>query len=328
MIAPRAILESSLAKSLRCAVCRGALSRAGDELVCMQSACGARFPVVDGVPVLINESQSVFEVRNIAAGKHQHGAPKVGLKKRVLEALPSLSANVSGRSNLTLADQLIRERSDAPSMLIVGGGGLGNGLDQMVFNPAYNVVESDVYIGPRTNLVCDAHDIPFAESTFDAVVIQGVLHAVLDPERGVSEIHRVLKPGGLVYAEVPFAQQICEGRFDFYRFSHLGLRRLFRHFEEVRSGAQGGPGMAAAWAYQHFLLSLASTKRGRSAARVFARLTAFWLPYFDRYLVSRPAGIDAASGVYFLGRRSDVVLSDRELITQYRGWTEATAARA
>ena len=327
MIAHRSILESPLAASLRCAVCRAVLRRDGEYLVCTDSRCGTRFPVVAGVPVMINESRSVFRIENIAAGRHQHLAPRAGLKKWVLQALPSISANVSARANFQLADQMIRERNERPSMLIVGGGGLGHGLDQIVFNPAYDVVESDVYVGPRTNLVSDAHDIPFADGTFDAVVIQGVLHAVLDPERGVSEIHRVLKPGGIVYAEVPFAQQICEGRFDFYRFSHLGLRRLFRHFEETRSGAQGGPGMAMAWTYQHFLLSLVRTKRGRSAARVFARLTAFWLPYFDRFLVNRPAGIDAASGVYFLGRRSDAVLTDAELIEQYRGWTEATPSR-
>ena len=51
----------------------------------------------------------------------------------------------------------------------------------------------------------------------------------------------------------------------------------------------------------------------------FTRLTAFWLKYFDHLLIDRPGGIDAASGVFFLGRRSDTALPDAELIAQYRG---------
>jgi SAM-dependent methyltransferase len=167
--------------------------------------------------------------------------------------------------------------------------------------------------------VSDAHDIPFADATFDGVVIQAVLHAVIDPRRAIAEVHRVLKPSGLLYVEVPFAQQNCEGAYDFYRYTHLGLRRLLRDFEELRSGAQGGPGMAMAWAYQYFLYSLTSSRRGRLLAHIAARLTISWLVFFDRFLVDRPAALDAASGVYFLGRKSEVPLSDRELVRQYRG---------
>ena len=58
-----------------------------------------------------------------------------------------------------------------------------------------------------------------------------------------------------MYAETPFMQQVCVARFDFTRFTHLGHRRLFRWFDEVRSGPVCGPGMALAWSYQYFLLS-------------------------------------------------------------------------
>lgn len=47
---------------------------------------------------------------------------------------------------------------------------------------------------------------PFANQTFDAVVICDVLEHVEDPAAVLAEVKRVLKPGGVFYAFVP-----CEG---------------------------------------------------------------------------------------------------------------------
>ena len=48
--------------------------------------------------------------------------------------------------------------------------------------------------------VQDATNLPYADSSFDAVVIANALHIMPNPERALSEIRRVLKPGGLLYA--------------------------------------------------------------------------------------------------------------------------------
>ena len=125
-------------------------------------------------------------------------------------------------------------------------------------------------------LICDAHDIPFADGSFDAVIAQAVLEHVVDPHRCVAEIHRVLNAQGVVYAETPFMQQVHAGRYDFARFTHLGHRRLFRMFQEIDSGAVCGPGMALAWSYQYFLMSFTTSKTLRKLAGVFARLTSFF----------------------------------------------------
>lgn len=42
-------------------------------------------------------------------------------------------------------------------------------------------------------------DLPFPAASFDCVVSSGVLHHTRDPERGVAEAARVLKPGGMLY---------------------------------------------------------------------------------------------------------------------------------
>src|SRR5262249_2087721 len=155
--------------------------------------------------------------------------------------------------------------------------------------------ETDLLFGPRTALVCDAHDIPFQNDSFDGVIIQAVLEHVVDPHRCVAEIHRVLKPSGIVYAETPFMQQVHEGRYDFTRFTHLGHRYLFKAFAEIDSGAACGPGMALAWSYNYFLLSLSSSPQVRNLLRLFGRFTSFYLRFIDSYLAKRPGVFDAAS---------------------------------
>jgi hypothetical protein len=131
-------------------------------------------------------------------------------------------------------------------------------------------------------------------------------------------MHRVLKPAGLVYAETPFMQQVHMGRYDFTRFTALGHRRLFRRFEEISAGIAVGPGSALGWSLAYFLSSFARNKRSRRLLSAFGRVLFFWLRSFDAVLTTDSAS-DAAGGFYFLGRRSDQTLPDRDLIKQYSG---------
>ena len=48
--------------------------------------------------------------------------------------------------------------------------------------------------------VQDATNLSYADSSFDVVVIANALHIMPHPERALSEIRRVLKPDGLLYA--------------------------------------------------------------------------------------------------------------------------------
>jgi hypothetical protein len=233
--------------------------------------------------------------------------------------LPTINRNIKGRENYQRLLQEILQLTPPQRGLVLGGSIIGAGMKPFLAQPSLELVETDISFGPRTMLICDAHDIPFVDESFDVVIVQAVLEHVVDPYRCVTEIHRVLKPHGLVYAETPFMQQVHGGRYDFTRFTHLGHRRLFNHFDEVDSGAVAGPGMALAWSYQYFLLSFVTSMVTRALIRGVVSLSAYWLKYFDSYLINKPGTLDAASGYYFLGKKSERILSDRELLALYRG---------
>lgn len=307
-------MTSAWEHALRCPRCYAQLERARDHLRCL--GCAQRYPVVDGIPVLIDERESVFRIHEFVQREPTffHTNPWLGKFRRLV---PEPTLNVKSRRNFVHFADLLRERSAFPRILVIGGSVLGKGMEALV-QPGFELVETDVSLGARTRLICDAHSIPFADATFDGVVAQAVLEHVVDPFRCVAEIHRVLKPDGVVYAETPFMQQVHGGAYDFLRFTRLGHLRLFRRFREVRSGSIGGPATALAWAWEYLLRALLPASL-RNVGKAIARLTAWPLLQLDRWIENKPAAIDGASGYYFLGTRSEEVLADRELIGRYLG---------
>ncbi|PYX67349.1 MAG: methyltransferase type 11, partial [Acidobacteria bacterium] len=278
-------LSEAVQGLLRCPNCRSGLIFQSGCLCCASRLCGMQFPVVDGVPVLINDHNSLFAREDFVAGKNTtFDLSRRRFVRRLDRLLPTLGRNVKAKRNYQAFAELLLKPSSNPVVLIIGGSILGCGLEALAQQPKIQLTETDVSFGPRTQLICDAHDLPFENNSFDGVVVQAVLQYLVEPSRCIREVERVLKPCGLVYAESAFMQQVVHGRYDFTRFTHLGLRRLFRGFEEVGSGPVCGPGMALAWSCQFFLLSLATSRWMRRVMRVIGRLTLFWLKYFDAAL--------------------------------------------
>jgi ubiquinone/menaquinone biosynthesis C-methylase UbiE len=108
--------------------------------------------------------------------------------------------------------------------------GAGNGLNFAIYNPEQvervEAVEPDSamlrYARERLNMArvpitlsqAPVEALPFADEIFDSAVATLVFCSVTDPERGLSEIRRVLKPGGTllliehVRAKGAFARQL------------------------------------------------------------------------------------------------------------------------
>ena len=310
-------LSSRASDLLRCPACRGRFTTNADVFHC--NACSVLYPTVHGVPILIDESTSIFAFADFTQHRDTTFVRRSATKERLKHLLPSLSATPGSAQRNALFCETLQQQSKSPLVLVVGAGDKAGGLTTLIEDHDVDLIASDVHLGPQTNVVADAHSLPLADESVDAVVVIAVLEHVLDPVKCVEEIHRVLVPGGLVLAETPFMQQVHMGAYDFTRWTPLGHRRLFRRFEQIAGGPNGGEGMVLAWAWHYFLRGFASGARGRAVARVLASLTAFWLPYFDRYLAGRPPTWDGAKGSYFIGRRSNETLSDRDLINLYHG---------
>jgi phosphatidylethanolamine/phosphatidyl-N-methylethanolamine N-methyltransferase len=93
----------------------------------------------------------------------------------------------------------------------------------------------------------DAHELQFADATFDCVVAQFVITLVANPEQVLSECYRVVKPGGRIilvnhlYSEVGVAAAV--ERWAARRTRKLGLRPEFP-FARLAAWAQSNTGAA------------------------------------------------------------------------------------
>lgn len=311
------LTQQRLAELLRSPSTRKDLHWWHDEL--RTEAGDERFPIVAGIPVLIDEQRSVFTTDTFLAQPPSSARRRAQLRALARSLLPSISHNLAAKRNFEqLLKELENDHVPAPLILVIGGSSPGNGFERLIESPAVTLIETDVAFGPRTQVICDAHALPFADGAFDAVVCQAVLEHVMDPPSVVAEIHRVLAASGIVYSEIPFMQQVHEGAYDFTRYTLIGHRRLYRHFACIDSGMTAGPGTALAWALKHTLLSLAGRSAGRrSLVTALSNMLFFWLKYLDYAFVRAPTASDAASGTYLLGRRVETPYSDRDLLDSF-----------
>lgn len=304
---------------LVCPRCRSPLLKRSDCFLCGNQVCdfsrGDGFFIVDGRPVLVDFDRSVLTKTVLiesAAASVVARPGKESLRSRIRKF--ALGTNAVGRANAAQFRSLLLRGSPKPRLLVVGGGTIGDGAEELYNDPDIEVIGFDVYGSDQVQFVADGHCIPLADGCVDGVWVQAVLEHVLDPWQVVAEIHRVLNNNGLVYSETPFLQSVHEGPFDFTRFTESGHRWLFKRFAAVSSGVVQGPFGQLLWSIDSAARSLF---RSRKAGQL-AKLLFFWLRFFDS-LCSRPFAIDGASCCFLLGRKVDRELSPREMIDWYQG---------
>lgn len=312
--------ERSVLPDLFCPACRGTLQSGVSYHQCANIACAKRFPIVDGLSILIDDESSVFSITDYEVGllskPHQSSVQRMALRY-----LPSLDINVAARRNVDLLSAELFSRSEHPRILNIGGKHPQAALASLRHHADIHCTECDVVPGPGISIIADPRRLPFGDSSFDAVIADAILEHSVAPQEVVDEIHRVLRPRGLVYADTPFMLPVHGGAYDFNRFSALAHRRLFAGYTQISAGVSAGPGAALGNAVQSAMLAFVTRRWARFAVKGLCRIGFFWIKYIDYIVAHRPGALDGAQGTFFIGERSDIPLSDTELLAAYRGGT-------
>ncbi|MGN6514333.1 MAG: methyltransferase domain-containing protein [Rhizomicrobium sp.] len=316
----KAVVETKISPAimdiLRCPRCRSRLEQFADRtMLCTSDSCPCSFeafPVAGGQPVLVDFERSIFDRSSYQDGRGSVlPRQEAGSFRRWIRGLSAGKNEIAPRIAPRLVER-VKSASPRPLVLVIGGGTRGSGTEALYGDAAITVFGIDVYASPNTQVVADAHFLPVADGSCDAVWIQAVLEHVLEPNLVVQEIVRVLKPDGIVYADTPFMQQVHEGAYDFTRFTLSGHRWLFRGFEEIESGVVGGAGTASSWSLRYLLEALGI----RGKLNTILTLPFFWLRFLDRFTDPR-RDADAASSVYFFGKKTDTTLSPKAVVEFY-----------
>jgi ubiquinone/menaquinone biosynthesis C-methylase UbiE len=190
--------DDSARQFLRCPDCLGqVLGSAGLECV----SCGASYAIEAGIPVLIGRAS-------------QLNTSEVQTQDHVSDDYDGIryGRSTSVKYHEDTMEQLVQLAPPA-GMVLDDGCGTGAFLEFAERRGAQ--VERYVGIdvsrgmlrhaqrrlkragGDQLLVQADACRLPFAENMFDVVYARGMLHHLPDPARGMQEIRRVLKPGGL-----------------------------------------------------------------------------------------------------------------------------------
>jgi SAM-dependent methyltransferase len=94
-----------------------------------------------------------------------------------------------------------------------------------------NRIALDLRPGRGVRVRGDAQHLGIRSDTFDAVLCTEVLEHLPEPQRGIDEMRRVLKPGGTLVLTTRFLFPIHDAPHDYFRFTKYGLRHLLRDFE-------------------------------------------------------------------------------------------------
>lgn len=300
-----------------CPVCKEDLNTVNNGFICKNIQCFHHqtknaYPKVNNIPILISEKKS-DTVCSVETGKIY--------VERPLSRFTNIKELIVGESKITKNNcnkfvSMLLNNSKKPRILVVGGGEKGSGTNELWNNKKLEIDSFDIYASKTTDVVCDAHYMPFKSNSYDGVWIQAVLEHVVEPNKVVAEIYRVLKLKGIVYAETPFMQQVHEGAYDFNRFTVLGHRYLFKNFRLIEMGGNNGPEVVLAWALRYLIWSIT---RSRKIGRIFGIFFTILLRPFSS-IISKKSMFDAASGVYFMGQKErSFTISHKELVSLYKG---------
>ena len=163
--------------------------------------------------------------------------------RRRAEAYTGVGTVVDARTAIIAAVAAAR-----PSRVLEVGCGWGELAQRIAAEAATDVIATDLSphmvelarAGGVAAEVADVQDLPFADGSFDVAVAAWMLYHVPDRDRAVSELARVLRPGGRLVATTNSVLHLHElrelvgsGRSTIAFSRESGAQLLARHFARV-----------------------------------------------------------------------------------------------
>lgn len=278
--------------------------------------CKTRFPLKDNIPIIINEVCSLFTIKDILNVKsttqnstYRNNNFKNYIRKKLL---PSLSKDFTQKKRY----QDLSNKFANKNVLIIGSGDKVAYYNDIFSNSL--IINSDVHLQFKPDIVFDAHEIPFKDETFDLVIASQVLEHTFKPWEVAKEIERVVKVNGEILIEVPFIFQYHGPPYDFFRFTYSGLRSLFSESQLISYEAPEGKAATIASMNSSFLIELFSNRFLRMVALFISRILFGLVKYIDLLYSSKSLrSTTLPKGIVMLFKKDAIKRSNIILLEDY-----------
>jgi len=261
-----------------------------NELICEES--GLTYPIEDGVISFLSGSD---ETTKTSDAYEQSGTIKF---LRKVFNIVRVSSTFKTKKNKNRIPNLINSMALDDFMVNIGAGNTD-------YSP--QLINFDIEKTANVDVLADGRRLPVKSGSVSLVISQAVLEHAPDTNTNIAEIERIIKPGGLLYLEVPFMQTYHAHPHDYYRFTHQGLKSFLQDFDILEEGISVGPASATALNLRLFLAQLFSFNN-KKLFLVFSVLFA-WLTlpikYLDYFMENNSMAYINSSGIYVLARKKN-----------------------
>jgi SAM-dependent methyltransferase len=175
------------------------------ELTCAD--CGKRYPIVENVPYFCMIKKNVVPAAGLSSAEDKSSWSKWR------------------QQNFEFSKNVLKDVSRKDVIVDIGS---GRGHFRQLFSDFKKRLAIDFYPYPGVDVVADiTQKIPICSDLADVILLSNVLEHTPEPQRLLTECHRILKPGGgRLIILVPFIIKIHQAPYDFYRYTAFALEYL------------------------------------------------------------------------------------------------------
>lgn len=261
--------------------------------------CNRHFKIIGDIPLFVEDKSLLESIK-------QRTGEKQTWKKRLKTKIPIPDERLwTSQAKKSITSILEKINPDLEKSIVVN---MGSGTE-LFFKNIFSKFESIVRIGipheGEVDAYADAMMLPIKNGSIDLFISSSVIEHLPDPEKAVSELFRTIKPGGYVYAEIPFIGAYHMAPHDYQRYTVSGIEVLFkRHgFVLVEKGICSGPVTALVLLFQHAIVEAIPWGSIQYVVRLLLTWILYPLKYLDKIFSRTTWAEYFACNFFFLGRK-------------------------
>jgi len=301
------IKDEKLQRVLACPNCKKPkLVSDAKNITCQ--ACGESYSLFFGTPILIKAGSPVFEwYQPRLASRESRNQSFQRLQNLYWWLRPEARVwtKLSQRILQELVDNVNPDSDDTQIILL--GAGFETAFKR-ILEPYENIIRIGLASQGEVDFFSDACEMPLQTNSIDLIMSSSVLEHVYDIEKAVIEMNRAIKPGGFVYAEIPFMRAYHMIPIDYQRFTISGIEKLFERngFKLVNKGICSGPFTAATLFIIDFLSSFFYfNKFLRAVVTLILSILLHPVKFIDRLFENSEWAEITACNFFYVGEKID-----------------------